>query len=158
MLMLIIILSLLLIGLALIVVELMFIPGTTIVGLLGAIFAIAGVVISYKHFGKEVGLYVLLATSVLTLATLVYSFRSGSWSKFSLKSSSDSRVNEGMMASLNVGDTGKAVSTLRPFGKGEFGDSQYEVKTSGDYVETGTQIRITHIHSHQIIVEPLIKL
>jgi membrane-bound ClpP family serine protease len=63
-------------------------------------------------------------------------------------------VNEGMLDTLNIGDEGKTISTLRPIGKAEFRNRQYEVKTGGDYVDTGTPVRITLIHSNQIIVEP----
>jgi len=155
MLMWIIIIALLLIGLALIIVELVFIPGTTIVGVLGFIFSVAGVVISYRHFGSDIGFYILLGMSITTLASLYYSFRSGVWSRFSLKTSSEGKVNEGMLASLNIGDEGTTVSTLRPIGKAEFQTRQFEVKTTGDYVETGIRIRIKNIQSHQIIVEPI---
>ena len=83
----IIIIALLLIGLTLIIVELIFIPGTTVVGLLGLFFAIAGVMVSYRHFGSEVGFYILIGMSALTLGSLFYGFRSGAWSRFSLKTS-----------------------------------------------------------------------
>lgn len=155
MLMWIIILSLLLIGLALIVVELVFIPGTTVVGLLGLIFAIVGVVISYNHFGSTVGFYILIGNVVVTLGALFYSFRSGAWSRFSLKSTLDGKVNEGMISGVSLGDEGVTLSTLRPIGKAEFKRGTFEVKTIGSYVEQGQKIKIIHIDANQIIVEPL---
>jgi membrane-bound ClpP family serine protease len=153
----IIILALLFIGLALIVAELVFIPGTTLIGLLGLICIIAGIVVSYRHFGSDVGFYVLVGTGAVTLGTLFYSFRSRSWSKFSLKTAIDSRVNEGLTDTLQVGDTGIAMSTLRPFGKALFNQREYEVKTSGNYLEAGSEVKIIQISSNQIIVEPLTK-
>src|SRR5687768_11921605 len=93
----IIIIALLTIGIGLIIVELVFIPGTTVVGLLGLIFSIVGIVISYNYFGNDVGFYILIGTLVTTLIALFYSFRSGAWTRFSLKSSMDSKVNEGML-------------------------------------------------------------
>jgi len=155
MLMWIIILCLLLIGLALIIVELIFIPGTTVVGLLGVVFAIVGIVISYSHFGSDIGFYILLGSLATTLVALFISFRSGAWNKFAHKSSSESKVNEGIMASVHVGDEGVTVSTLRPMGKAEFNSKTFEVKTSGNYVERGERVKITRIESHQIVVEPL---
>jgi len=151
----IIILSLLLIGLALIIVEVVFIPGTTVVGLLGLIFAIAGVVISYNHFGSTIGFYILIGTAVTTLVSLFYSFRSGAWSRFSLKTSIDSKVNEGMNKVLNKGDEGITLSTLRPIGKAEFKHGIFEVKTFGNYLEQGQKVRIIQVDASQIIVEPL---
>ena len=158
MLMWIIIIALLLIGLTLILVELIFIPGTTVVGLLGVVFAIVGIVVSYQHFGSTVGLYVLIGMSTVTLAGLFYSFRSGVWSRFSLKSSIGSKVNEGTLSSIHVGDEGITLSSLRPVGKAEFHETAFEVKTSGGYLTSGQRVRITQIASHQIVVEPVNKL
>lgn len=151
----IIIISLLLIGLALIIVELVFIPGTTVVGLLGAGFSVAGIILCYQTFGETTGFYVLIGMLAVTLTALVLSFRSGAWSRFSLKSAIDSKVNEGILLNVRVGDEGLTVSNLRPSGKAEFNQRTFEVKTSGNFVESGAKVRITQIDSNQIIVEPL---
>ena len=151
----IIIVALLAIGLALIIAEIVFIPGTTLVGVLGLVFSIAGIVISYQHFGSDVGFSIMLGMGLITAAALYYSFKSGVWSKFSLKDSNQSKVNEGMVSDLTIGDEGKALSTLRPVGKAQFKNQEYEVKTLGDYVDNGTAVRIKLIISNQIIVEPI---
>jgi membrane-bound ClpP family serine protease len=59
-----IIAALILAGFALIIAEVVFIPGTTVVGLLGAIFMIVGSYSPISYFGNEVGFYVLLGTGV----------------------------------------------------------------------------------------------
>jgi membrane-bound ClpP family serine protease len=150
-----IIILLLLIGLALIIIEVIFIPGTTVIGLIGVVFSIVGIVISYKNFGNEVGFYILLGVVATTAIALFYSFRSGMWTKFSLKSSIKSKVNEGLMNALQVGDEGKAISSLKPMGKVQFLSGQFEVKTLGDYVDVGTTVKIVHVEPSQIIVKPL---
>ncbi len=152
----IVIIALLAIGLTLKIVEIVFIPGTTVVGFLGLIFSIAGIVIGYRHFGNETGFYILITSTLITVVALFYSFRSNAWSRFSLKTSNNSRVNEGMLSIMEVGEEGKTISTLRPIGKAEFAKGQYEVRTTGDYVENGTRVRIREIQSNQIIVEPII--
>jgi membrane-bound ClpP family serine protease len=151
----IIILALLLIGLALIVIEVIFVPGTTIVGIIGVIFVGAGVIFSYRHFGSDTGLYVLLGTSAVTAIVLYYSFKSEAWSRFANKSTMNSKVNEGLSASLKVGDEGVSISTLKPMGTVQFASGQFEVKTLGDYVDVGTKVTIVHIEPSQIIVKPL---
>ena len=151
----IIIASLLIIGLALIVLEVIFVPGTTVVGIMGVIFAGAGVIISYRYYGSEVGLYILLGTSAVTAVALYFSFRSDAWSRFANKSAINSRVNEGSMASLKLGDEGLAVSSLKPMGTVNFDAGRFEVKTLGDYVNVGTRVKIVHIQDNQIIVKPL---
>lgn len=153
----ILIIALIVIGLALIIVEVVFVPGTTLVGILGVIFLGAAVMSSYRNFGSEVGFYVLLGTAGVTAVTLMLSFRSQAWLKFANKSSIDSRVNEGSTQSLQVGDEGTAVSTLKPMGKVQFESGQFEVKTLGDYVDVGTKVTIVHLEGNQIIVKPINK-
>jgi membrane-bound ClpP family serine protease len=150
----IIIISLLLIGLTLLIVELIFIPGTTVVGVLGLIFAVVGVVISYAQFGNDVGLYVLIATLTITAVAVFFSFRSGVWSKFSLKSSIKSRVNEESTHALQPGDTGITRSALRPMGTAEFNNQLVEVRTLGQFVENGKTVKIISVEANRIVVEP----
>jgi membrane-bound ClpP family serine protease len=153
----ILIISLLLIGLALIVIEVIFVPGTTVVGIMGVICAGAGVIISYKHYGSDVGFYLLLGTCLVAATALVLSFRSGAWTRFANKSAINSKVNEGITSALKEGDEGVALSTLKPIGKAQFGLSEFEVKTIGDYVDVGTRVTIISIKSNQIVVKPLTK-
>src|SRR5690242_3835832 len=102
--------ALILAGLLLIIVEVIFIPGTTVVGFLGLIFAIAGVVFSYSYYGNQTGTYVLLGSGLTCAATLYLSFRKGAWNKFAHKTSIDSKFNEGMASHLNAGEEGVSVS------------------------------------------------
>ncbi len=142
-------------GLLLIIVEIVFIPGTTVVGLLGLIFTIVGVVFSYSHFGSETGFYVLLGTSLVTAGTLYLSFRKGAWKKFSHQTSIDSKVNEGMADHLVAGEEGISISALRPMGSAEFNGKIFEVKTNGELVDNGIKVRIVKIRSNDILVEPI---
>lgn len=151
----ILIIALIAIGLALLIVEIIFVPGTTLVGVLGVIFLGAGVFSAYRNYGSDVGLYVLIGTGAATVVALFFSFRSGAWLKFANKSAIDSRVNEGQTASLSLGDEGRALSTLKPMGKVQFHSGDFEVKTLGDYVDVGTKVKIVHLEGTQIIVKPI---
>jgi membrane-bound ClpP family serine protease len=147
--------GLILIGLLLIIVEIVFIPGTTVVGVLGFIFAVVGIIFTYKNYGNEVGFYVLLGTSLVSAGTLYLSFRKGAWSKLAIKNSIDSKVNEGMTNELEVGAVGKAVSALRPMGSVEFNGRIFEVKSNGEYFNPGTMVKIVKIQLNDILVEPI---
>jgi membrane-bound ClpP family serine protease len=149
------VISLILFGLALVVAEIIFVPGTTVVGIIGFIFLIAGVSFGFKYFGSETGWILVGVTAVVSGLVFYYSFKTNVWGRFSLKSSIDSKVNEGNLNSLVVGLEGKTTSALRPIGKALLGEKEYEVKTSGDYLDSGSAIRIIKINSNQIIVEPI---
>lgn len=149
------VLSLIVFGLALIVAEIIFVPGTTLVGVLGFGFLIVGVGLSFRYFGSEAGWITVGVTSVASGAILYYSFSSNVWGKFSLKTSIDSKVNEGELNQLEVGAEGLTISALRPVGKAELNNKTFEVKTLGEYLESGRRIRVIKILSNQIIVEPI---
>src|SRR5262249_29783941 len=147
--------SLIVIGLAILIIEIIFVPGTTIVGLIGFVLMVIGVGLSFKYFGPTVGWMTTSGTTVLSGSIIYLAFKANVWGLFSLKSTIDSKVNEGETSELKEGAEGTTVSALRPVGKAELGSKIYEVKTLGAYLEPGTRIRIMNIQANQIVVEPL---
>jgi membrane-bound ClpP family serine protease len=97
----------------------------------------------------------MLGTLISTAIALFFSFRSGAWRKFSLKDAITSKVNEGMTASLAIGEEGITISSLRPSGKAQFNNAIFEVRTRGLYLEPKTKVKIISIDLHQILVEPV---
>jgi membrane-bound ClpP family serine protease len=149
------VISLVVFGLALIVAEIIFVPGTTLVGVLGFGFLIVGVGLSFRFFGNETGWITVGVASVASGVILYYSFSANVWGKFSLKTHSEGKVNEGELDELKVGAEGQTISALRPIGKAELNNKTFEVKTLGEYLETGKRIRVIKILSNQIFVEPI---
>jgi membrane-bound ClpP family serine protease len=147
--------ALILAGLALIIAEVVFIPGTTVVGVLGLLFAATGIFFAYRQYGNEVGFYVLLGSALTSGAALFFSFRKGAWEGVSNKSVIDSKVNEGMAAHLAEGEEGITVSALRPIGSAEFHGKIFEVKTAGEYVSNAIKVKIVKIRINDILVEPI---
>lgn len=150
-----IIIALIIFGLGLIIVEVIFVPGTTFVGIFGLILAGCGIFLSFQSFGTAIGTGVLIATSLIAVIAVVYSFKTGAWKRFALKSSIKSKFNEEYKHNLWVGDIGIAISTLKPMGKAEFDNKMYEVRTKGNYVDSDTKIKIIKIQENIIIVEPI---
>lgn len=150
-----IVLSLISIGLLLIVVEVIFIPGTTVVGFIGFGLLAFGLWLSFNYFGTETGWTVLGCTALISSVLFYWVFRSKPWKQFALKTSIESKVNERAIEGLSVGDEGIALSVLRPVGKAEIGGKTVEVSTLGNYVEHGKRIKILKITLNQILVEPL---
>ncbi|MFM8912236.1 MAG: NfeD family protein [Flammeovirgaceae bacterium] len=149
------IVSLILVGLVLLIVEIVFVPGTTLVGIVGFALMMVGIVLTFKHHGSEAGWISLGMTSVLSGVVLYFSFTTNVWKRFSLKSSIDSKVNEGELNDLKEGMEGKTVSALRPVGKAELNNRTFEVRTSGTYLDSGSKVRIKKISLNQIFVEPI---
>ena len=149
------ILSLIIVGLALVIAEIIFVPGTTLVGIVGFALMAVGVWLGFQYFGGSTGWTIAAVTAVTSGIVLVYAFRANVWGRFSLKSTIDSKVNEGELEGITPGTEGTALSALRPIGKAELLSRTFEVRTQGNYVEAGTRIRVTQVSANQIFVEPL---
>jgi len=140
-------------GIILIIIEILFVPGTTFVGVIGFILIAAGVYFTYDIFGPTMGTYALVGSVVLCSVLVIYSFRSGSWKFMSNKSVIDAKVNDHKKFDLKVGDKGVTVSVLRPMGKALFGEEHYEVSTLGQFIEANIDIQILEINGRELIVE-----
>ncbi|MFZ9980958.1 MAG: NfeD family protein [Cyclobacteriaceae bacterium] len=147
--------GLILAGLLLLVVEILFVPGTTLVGLLGFILVLTGGTLSFKYFGPETGWLTVGGSSILSALALYASFKSKLWSKFSLKSSMTGLAVENLDDKLQAGQEGKALSSLRPSGKAEFGNIVCEVRTRGGFADAGSRLKISEVSGSVIIVEPI---
>ncbi len=141
------------IGLFLIIVELIFIPGTTIFGVLGALLVCVGIYFTYDNYGARIGTYVLVGSSVTGFGLLVYGLKTKTWKRFALGSQIKSRVKEGYADGLHIGQEGQAVSDLKPIGKGEFNSKIYEVTSRGTLISSGSSIAIEKIDGNKIIVK-----
>lgn len=150
-----IVVLLVLLGLALVIIEVIFIPGTTVVGIAGFISMIVGIILSFNYFGPETGWLTLGGSTAVSGIFLYISFRTNVWKRFALNTSIDSRVNEVEKLNFVVGLEGLALSALRPVGKGEFGGNVTEVRTVGEYVNAGDSIRIIKVLPNQVIVEKI---
>lgn len=149
------IILLVLVGLILIYLELIFVPGTTILGLMGLALTGIGVYMAYERHGTTAGSLVLVSSLFVTVVALVYSFRSGAWQKFSLKQKNEAKFNEDLTEGLQIEMRGVAVSDLKPIGKAEFGNKAYEVTSHGHLIESGTEVKIIKLSGNKIIVESI---
>ena len=52
-----------------------------------------------------------------------------------------------------MGDSGQAVSKLRPTGKAKFGDAIVDVVAEADFLDKGTNIEIIEIHGNRVVVK-----
>ncbi|MGJ3235043.1 NfeD family protein [Marivirga sp.] len=149
------IIFLILAGLILIIAELIFVPGTTFVGVIGLLLTIVGIFMVFDDYGNVAGYWTVAGTTIVTVIGIVYSFKSNSWDRFSLKSSIKSKVNDEDIFSFQVGEKGKTVSDLKPIGKAEIFGKIYEVRSKGEWIGAGQEIQVIRIDSKRIFVEPI---
>ena len=145
---------LLVIGLILILIEILFIPGTTVFGIFGILAIFYSDYLSFQYFGTEFAIVYSIANSILVLFVVIYSLKTNTWKRIALNKIHNVKV-ENKFDSLKVGDEGKTTSALRPYGKAIFSDKFYEVKSSENFIDENKKIKIINILQDKIIVKKI---
>jgi membrane-bound serine protease (ClpP class) len=60
---------------------------------------------------------------------------------------------ESKTVSVNMGETGEVVSILRPTGKAKFGDAIVDVVAEAEFLDKGTKVEIIEIHGNRVVVK-----
>lgn len=60
---------------------------------------------------------------------------------------------ESKTVNVNMGDTGEVVSKLRPTGKAKFGEAIVDVVAEGEFLDKGTKVEIIEIHGNRVVVK-----
>lgn len=142
-------------GVVLLVIDIIFVPGM-ILGILGALFMIAGIITAYLSEGETAGHISLGVSIVSIILMLIYAFKTDVWSKFALNSTIGSKVNDESKVLVSPGDEGMAISALRPSGKAEINGEIFEVFTQGNYCSAGQKIKVIGISNGKVSVEPVV--
>lgn len=144
---------LLILGIILILIETLFIPGTTIFGILGIISIFSSDYLSYVYYGAEFAIIYSIINSIICLVIIIYSLKSNTWDKVSLKKVHQEKVDKNKYENLKIGELGLSTSSLKPYGKGKFNNKTYEVKSSENFIDEGKKIKIIDILQDKILVK-----
>ncbi len=146
----IVIITLIVLGLILILLELFVTPGF-VTGLLGGAAWLYALYKIYTQFGNTSGHLALGGLILLLLACILIAVKSGVWDKVSLHQQVEGKVNE--TPDVRVGDTGYALSAFRPYGKAVINERNVEAASMGEHIESGSQIEVIRIENNKIIVK-----
>ncbi|TGE20615.1 hypothetical protein E5K00_21725 [Hymenobacter aquaticus] len=144
---------LLLFGLLFLVAEVLFIPGTTLVGLVGFALLATGIWLGYRDFGSSTGHITLVTAAVLAGLILYIGLRPKNLHKFALTDVNNSSVRDARRPDIEPGSVGRTLSALRPAGTALFEDDRREVVTRGEFLAAGTMVRVLGIEQNRIVVE-----
>lgn len=150
----IVIIILILIGVFLLLLEILVVPGVTIAGIGGAIFIGSGIYMSYTNFGNTIGHISVIISIVISILAVVLALKSKTWDKLSLNSKITSKVDSFNSDSFLVGDIGVAITRIAPMGKAKINNIIVEVKSIGMYIDEASNIEIVKLENKTIIVKP----
>lgn len=138
-------------AIALILLEIFLLPGITVAGVGGALFAIGGVVFAYS-LGAEAGHITILASAVAFGGAFAWLMRSKSFSKVALHADVDSKLTSARELDIHPGDEGITISRLAPIGKANIRDITVEAKSTGDFIDENTAIRVVRVDGYNVLV------
>ena len=146
------ILLLILLGLFLLMLEILFVPGM-VLGFISVILMIVGIAFSFKDYGTTTGFIVLGATAVASAVAVYWAFNSGIWKKLQVQSSMDGKANVLEEGAVKVGDHGKTISRLNPMGKALINNLQVEVHTQDGFIDQEQEIAVVKMEQNKIFVK-----
>ena len=146
------------IGIGLLVLE-AFMPGFGLPGITGVILEVIALSLTWVEHGALVTLGMLLVVLSILAIAISMSLRSATKGKLSKSQliHHESETNEAGYRSTDdlqvfLGREGQAVTVLRPTGIADFDGVRLSVSSEGDYVATGTSVRIIKVEGSKIIV------
>ncbi len=148
---------LMVIAIGLLILEIFFLPGTTIAGITGAIFAGVGLWYAYSRLGIAGGNISLLASGIAFGGVFLWMMKSGALNKVALNEEIDSKVEGIEKDKIKPGDKGITLSRVNPIGKARINDETVEVKSTGDFIDENIPIVVIKVYATNVLIEPLEK-
>jgi membrane-bound serine protease (ClpP class) len=150
---------LLIAGFLLIAAEVVLIPGSTVVGLLGLGCIIASVYLQFgDNFGTVAGVAAItssvgigLALWLLPQSRVIGRFFLNTTLAGTSASGSSTALNANGVSSL-MGSFGVAVSDLRPAGVANIEGERMDVVSDGEFIKTGTNLEVIRVEGRRILV------
>ena len=143
------IITLVVLGIAFLLLEIFFLPGITIAGIAGGLCLAAAAWLSY--YGATVGWYTVVAVVVIFSISVYLFIKTGVMDKISLQAEIKSTV-EGKDTNIKVGDRGVSLSRLAPIGNAEINGKITEVKSIRGFVDADTEIEVIAADKQEILV------
>ncbi len=149
-----VVLSLIVVGIVFLLLEILVVPGATVVGLFGVGLVIAGIVVSFNHYGVETGIITLVGTLVISLISIGVALRSNTWKKAMHTTNLEGRVNIIEADKVVKGDEGLTITRVNPMGKALIKGEYFEVSSKDNLIPENTPIVVLKVEGNKIIVKP----
>ena len=148
-----IIVSLIIAGLILFIIEVFLLPGVSIAGIISAACMLYANYYAFDKLGTLPGCITLAISAIGVIAITIWFMRSKTVDKLSLKKTIDYKPEPLKGLNLKAGDEGVALTRLALIGNAEFDGNIIEVRSTGDFIEEKSRIRVNRIRDGIVLVE-----
>ncbi|MDR3194073.1 MAG: hypothetical protein LBT76_02110 [Tannerella sp.] len=138
----------------LLLLEIFLLPGITVAGVGGALFAAAGIFFAYS-LSPAAG-HVTLASSAVIFGGLFFRLlRANSFRRVALHTNVEATLTSTHDLGLRAGDRGVTLSRLAPIGKARFGLITVEAKAQETFIDEQMPVSIVQINGHNVTVQAI---
>lgn len=147
-----IIITLIIAGIILLIIELFLIPGISIAGILSSGCLIYANYLAFSNMGYTTGFLTLGASTIACIGALAWFMHSKTLDRISLKTNITSKIDRSAEQKIKVGDTGTAITRLALIGNAEINNDIVEVRSADGLLDEKTPITVTRITKDTIFV------
>lgn len=140
-------------GIILIILEILVVPGVGIVGIGGLVSLGIAVWLAYDNLTPMYGHLTLIVSSLALLIILIFALRADTWKRVSLKTAIQSKAEKSNNLQIKVGDTGVCVSRLAPIGKVLINGEFYEAESKNLFIDQNKEVEVIKILNNKLIVK-----
>ena len=149
-----IVIGLMVVGLGLLAVEVLVIPGFGVIGVAGIAGIVASGYVAVTELPAEYAGLTIMA-GVAAAGGLFWLFpRTRVARSLVLETQTVGGAADDSLKTL-IGLEGMAVTPLRPSGTAEIANKSVDVVSDGQYVESGTTVRVVAVEGSRVVVEPV---
>lgn len=149
--------SLIALGLFLLVIEFLLIPGVSVAGIAGFILLVVAVFFGYKDHDIYTANIVLGSTLVSSSVMAIFLLRANTWKRMSLNKSLDAKISYVEENEVKTGDIAICSSRLNPMGTVLINNKFFEAQSQGEFINENTEVEVIKIAGNTLIVKTKIK-
>ena len=135
---------LMVVAIVLILLEIFMLPGITVAGVGGFLFAAGGLFYAYS-VSTPIGNVTLAVSSLVFAASFIWLLRSKSFNRVALKTDIDSK--------LVSSREGLTLSRLAPIGKARINGITVEAKSMDELIDENTPVEVIRVDGYNVIVK-----
>ncbi len=150
-----VVLAIILLGILLILLEVILIPGISVAGIVGSILTFGGIIAAFYYHGMTVGLLSLAVSAIAIGLAWFILLKTGASNWMANHEIVEGKGIESKEEQVKVGDAGITISRLNPIGKAEINGKLVEVTCRSGFVEQDTQISVLETSPNSILVKTL---
>ncbi len=136
-----------------------FIPSGGAISVVALCCVFGAIVLAYAHHGGAVGTLFVILSIVLVPVCLISALTMLPKTRFGrrLTLRTSQKADEGYVAQSSeedklLGETGEALSMLRPSGEARIAGRRYDVMTEGEMIQKGAAIEVRRVEGNRIVV------